>query len=142
MKKYFLIGTFLVVGMLAYNLYSPNVCFGSGCEAVSNTEESVTLSNPKNIQEQLSADKIILIDVREGEEWSIGHIFGAKHIPLGSLNLDTTNSLPKDKPIYIYCRSGRRAVSAETIMKKLGFEKAKGIGGIIEWQENGGILVQ
>jgi rhodanese-related sulfurtransferase len=142
MKKYFLIGAFLIMGLFAYNVYSPAVCFGSECGVISSIEQTASLSSPKIIQKQLNANLFVLIDVREDEEWAAGHISGAKHIPLGSLNIETTRELPKDKPIYLYCRSGKRAGNAEIIMKGLGFEKAKGIGGIIEWQQNKGELVQ
>jgi rhodanese-related sulfurtransferase len=50
--------------------------------------------------------------------------------------------LPKNIPIYIYCRSGRRAEEAENILLGLKFDKALAIGGIIEWQERGGILIK
>ncbi|HBM45809.1 MAG: Rhodanese family protein [Parcubacteria group bacterium GW2011_GWF2_38_76] len=142
MKKYLLIGTFLTVGLFVYNFYSPGVCLGGECEVISNIEQTASLSNPEIIQKQLNIGQFVLIDVREDEEWDTGHILGAKHIPLSSLNEETTRNIPKDKIVYLYCRSGKRAKNAETIMNDLGFEKAKGIGGIVEWQENGGVLVQ
>lgn len=142
MKKYFLIGAFLTVGFITYNLYTPGVCFGIDCEKISSIEMTASLSSPEIIQKHLDVGQFVLVDVREDEEWAAGHISGAKHIPLGGLNMKTTKDIPKDKPIYLYCRSGKRAGNAEIIMKELGFEKAKGIGGIMEWQENGGVLVQ
>ena len=70
-----------------------------------------------------------------------GHIKGALHITLGNLNTETVKNLPKDIPIYTYCRSGRRAGEAEIKLKELGFNNVEKLGGIIEWQEKGGALV-
>lgn len=142
MKKYFLIGSFFVAGILVYNFNSPAVCLGSECLVSSSVEQLASFANPEIIQKQLNTGKFILIDVREDEEWNVGHIAGAKHLSLATLNQETTKNLPKDKPIYLYCRSGNRAGRAETIMRDLGFENSKNIGGIVEWQKNGGVLIQ
>lgn len=98
--------------------------------------------NPEQILEQIKNNEIILLDVREKYEWDEGHILGAKHIPLGDLNAESTKDLPKDLPVYIYCRSGGRAGVAESALQDFGFEKAKNIGGIIHWQNAGGELVK
>ncbi len=145
MKKYFLGGILLIMAFVSYSFYSPSVCFGSGCgEELTNEkmENLENLSDPKTIQEELNAGKIVLIDVREKSEWDAGHIAGASHIALGDLNAETTKDLPKDIPIYLYCRSGARAGTAEEIMRGLGFSDVKNLGGIIDWQENGGVLVK
>jgi rhodanese-related sulfurtransferase len=98
--------------------------------------------NPQKITEQVKNNEAILLDVREDYEWNDGHILNAKHVPLGNLNELTTRDFSKDLPIYIYCRSGGRAGVAESILKDLGFEKAENIGGIINWQDEGGELVK
>jgi len=97
---------------------------------------------PEIINKQVANNEITLLDVREDSEWDAGHIAGAKHIALGNINSDTTKDLPKDTPIYIYCRSGKRAAEAELKLKALGFDKTEDIGGITYWQERGGDLVE
>lgn len=142
MKKILLLGTFLAVAIFTYNNFTPAVCLGSECADVVSTEQVASFSSPNFFRNSMEKGYYTLLDVREKSEWDAGHIEGAKHIPLGSLNADTTKDIPKDKPVYIYCRSGRRAESAEAMMKVLGFSQAKNIGGVIEWQENGGVLVK
>lgn len=97
---------------------------------------------PKIINEQVANSEIILLDVREGSGWDVGHIAGAKHIALGNINSETTKELPKDAIIYVYCRSGKRAGEGEIKLRSLGFQKAENIGGITYWQERGGDLVK
>lgn len=98
--------------------------------------------NPQKILEQVKNKEIILLDVREDNEWEAGHIAGAEHLPLGKINDLTTRDFKKDTPIYIYCRSGGRAGVAESILQDLGFTNVKNLGGIIEWQQEGGELVK
>lgn len=98
--------------------------------------------NPQQISKQVENKEIVLIDVREKDEWDDGHIEGAKHIPLGSLNAEAVNDLSKDSKIYTYCRSGGRAGRAAQILQNMGFKNTQNMGGVIEWQNNGGELVR
>ncbi|MFZ3008961.1 MAG: rhodanese-like domain-containing protein [Minisyncoccia bacterium] len=97
--------------------------------------------NPQQIQKLVDSGEVVLIDVREKDEWDAGHIEGAMHIPLGSLNAETVKDLSKDSKIYAYCRSGGRAGRAAQTLQNIGYKNAENMGGVIEWQENGGKLV-
>ena len=98
--------------------------------------------NTKQFLADLHAGQFVLVDVREPEEWKEGHIDGAVLIPLGSISATSTNNLPHNKPIYIYCRSGHRAKLAEGALRALGFDNATAVGGILDWQSQGGALVK
>lgn len=98
--------------------------------------------NPENIKKEIENNEIILLDVREEYEWNLGHIAGARLIPLGSLNMETTKDLSKSLSIYVCCRSGSRAGEAVMILKQLGFNKVINIGGIMDWQGKGGELIR
>lgn len=100
--------------------------------------------NPKQIIEQIEKGEIVLIDVREKDEWDAGHIQGAIHISLGELEAeaDILKTLPKNLQIYTYCQSGSRAGRAEYKLRELGFSNVKNLGGVTEWQRNGGELVR
>jgi len=57
------------------------------------------------------------IDVRELDEWLQGHLEGAKHLPLSQLKKGLIpTDLPKDQPLYLYCRSGGRAKIAKSLL--------------------------
>ncbi len=79
------------------------------------------------------AAKPLLIDVREEWEWDIGHIAGAKLIPMGTLP-DSVGELPKDGDIVLYCHSGNRSRSAAAWMRGEGFAKVQSMaGGVKAW---------
>jgi phage shock protein E len=65
----------------------------------------------------------IIIDVREPEEYTRGHIDGAINIPPSKLmgELDELENVPKDSEIILYCNSGSRSNMAMNILKDKGF---------------------
>ena len=82
--------------------------------------------------ENLMKNKEFLLDVREDYEYQDGHIKGAVNLPLREI-LEKKDILPKDKDIYVYCRSGHRSADAVNFLKSLGFEKVHNIeGGFID----------
>ena len=83
----------------------------------------------------MNNDDVVVLDVRENNEYSTGHIRNAIHIPMASLN-KRINELEKykNKAILAYCRSGSRSNQACRSLSKLGFEKVSNLaGGIMAW---------
>ncbi|MDQ5968965.1 MAG: phage shock protein [Patescibacteria group bacterium] len=141
MNRYIFISILIAGGLIVYGGYASR-CSGAECD-IKNTDNQInTKMNLEQIKKQVESNEVFLLDVREVNEWDLGHIAGAKLISLGNINAETTKDLPKDMPIYVYCRSGSRAGQAVTALKQLGFSNAINIGGIIHWQEEGGELVQ
>ena len=68
------------------------------------------------------------LDVRTPEEYENGHIKGSKHIPLCQLR-DRVNEIPKDRPVYVHCRSGQRSYNAVMALQQLGFDNVKNFAG-------------
>jgi sulfur dioxygenase len=77
-----------------------------------------------------------LLDVREPDEFTgaLGHIAGAKLIPLGSL-VNNLEQLSKEKPVVVVCRSGARSAQATMMLKNAGFAKVANLaGGMQRWR--------
>ena len=76
-----------------------------------------------------------LIDVRTPKEYANGFIKNAKNINIFDDNfLDQMSVLDKSKPVYVYCKSGRRSGKAAIQLKEAGFTKVYDFeGGITEW---------
>ena len=71
------------------------------------------------IQEIKNANNYILVDVRTKEEYDEGHLKDALNIPYDII--DENVELDKSKTILVYCKSGKRASTAETTLKNLGY---------------------
>ena len=82
------------------------------------------------------AKDVQLVDVRTPLEYSQGHIPGALNIDyLSGQFKSKLESLDKNKPVYIYCRSGQRSASAAREMSQLGFQQIYDLqGGIGSWE--------
>lgn len=83
----------------------------------------------------LNDDNTIVLDVREANEFSGGHIRNAIHIPLSSLD-KRLNEIEKysGRSVLVYCRSGNRSYTACKKLKKAGFASAVNLhGGIMAW---------
>lgn len=84
-------------------------------------------------------ERLEIIDVREAAEFSgaLGHIAGAKLIPLGEL-AGRAGEISRNKPVVTVCRSGARSAQAVTVLLKAGFgEVANLAGGMLRWRADG-----
>ena len=80
-----------------------------------------------------STEKRMLIDVREPGEYKTGYINGAKNIPLSQLS-GRLGEIPKDKAVFLYCRSGMRSKNAARILLKNGHTGLVHLqGGLSAW---------
>jgi phage shock protein E len=117
----------------------------TGCKSKENTEnkESETVVKraaftnikPDEAKKRLDAgENIILLDVRTEEEYKEGYIDGAMLIPLDKLQSEAEfKLLDKNAPIFIYCRSGRRSITAVGILASQGYNNLYNLGGILDW---------
>ncbi|WKY48257.1 rhodanese-like domain-containing protein [Eubacteriaceae bacterium ES3] len=80
-----------------------------------------------------SGEKIVLVDVREENEYVQGHIPGSINIPLS--RIEQAEKVLKDKAakIFVYCLSGGRSSRAGEYLSKVGYSDVTNIGGISTW---------
>ncbi len=113
------------------NEWNPDILNLLALTALGKDKEVSTDVEAKDI-ETLSKDKEFLLDVREEYEYEAGHVKGAVNIPLREI-LSQKDSLPKDRDIYVYCRSAHRSADAVNFLKSLGFDKVHNVeGGFID----------
>jgi sulfur dioxygenase len=92
---------------------------------------------PQSLEE--AAAPVEVIDVREPDEYvgPLGHIRGAKLIPLGQLGR-RLDELPRDRPLVIVCRSGARSAQATVALQRAGFPQVANLsGGMLRWRGEG-----
>ena len=87
-----------------------------------------------NVNEIDKIKDAYIIDVREDIELKeTGTIKGAVHIPMMTVP-NNLNKIPKDREIYILCRSGRRSYDVSAYLCELGYDAVNLAGGIIEYR--------
>jgi rhodanese-related sulfurtransferase len=92
---------------------------------------------PKMVEELRTTGAIVIIDVREPDEYAEGRIPGSMLIPLGEL-ANRTDEVPTDVPVVMVCRSGNRSTQAVQILQKAGFTNIHSMtGGMNAWSEAG-----
>lgn len=87
-------------------------------------------------KELLDSDKsCLMVDVREEEEYITGHAENALLFPVDDIDEASAAMLLPDKnrPIILYCRSGRRSAEASEKLSKLGYTKLYDVGSLIGW---------
>lgn len=95
---------------------------------------------PEECDALLKQQDVQLVDVRTEQEYGNGHLKEAILINIQGQDFTTkaTQQLDKQKPVIIYCRSGRRSMQAAQILVNEGFETVYNMkGGILAWQAEG-----
>ena len=114
----------------------------SGAEVIRQIRSQVEEVDPSDVKATLSnGNGIVLLDVRESDEWDAGHLPGAKHVARGYLESRVEGAIGSDRSqrVIVYCASGQRsALAANTLRELLGYENVASMnGGITLWKDRG-----
>ncbi len=86
--------------------------------------KQVRVSEVRHLVEQGA----VIIDVREENEFAVGHVKGAKNIPLSQFR-ERMHEIPKDVPVYIHCRSAQRSYNAVMALENSGYDNVYNVSG-------------
>jgi len=122
--------------------------------AVDDTDElNIKTVTVHDVQKALSnGNEIVVIDVRDPHEWDISAIEGTLRIPKPDIQLAKNGILagrkmweetilkdiPKDKTLYVHCRSGKRSADSIGFLSEVGYDLDKMYnvtGGILAWAD-------
>ena len=113
------------------------------CPVCSKNKEDIILEHTSpmcSIIPEITPDQVQhkndarLIDVRERDEWDVGHIDGADHIALSWLMAGNVPEIDKDQDIILYCQKGMRSLQAAQHLAGLGFSNLRNMtGGYEKW---------
>ncbi|HEY2762898.1 MAG TPA: rhodanese-like domain-containing protein [Pseudonocardiaceae bacterium] len=89
------------------------------------------------------SDDVVLLDVREDDEWTAGHAPQAVHVPMGQVpqRLDEIAAAFPDPPVYVVCRSGMRSAQITAYLAGIGLDAVNVDGGMQSWLADGRPLV-
>jgi len=96
---------------------------------------------PSECAERVRSGESLLVDVREPNEWALGHAEGAKLLSLSDLSGPRTDWKPflagaAGREILLYCAAGGRSAIAAKVLASEGF-KAVNAGSLGEWRSFG-----
>ena len=98
--------------------------FGSGAPSLTAVEVNEKLKFGKHP---------LVLDVRQPDEYRLGHIVGSKLIPLNELHR-RMKELPQGREIVCVCASGSRSASAAKTLAKEGYTVFDMQGGMLAWR--------
>ena len=106
---------------------------GCGGNAADGSYHQITQEEAKKM---MDTQEVIILDVREQDEYDSGHIPRAVLLPVGTINEDTAAEVipEKDSTVLVYCRSGNRSKTAAAALASLGYTKIYEFGGINTWR--------
>ena len=105
---------------------------GCGGTAADGSYQQITQEAAK---EMMDTQEVIILDVREQDEYDSGHIPGAVLLPGGTIDETTAAEVipEKDSTVLVYCRSGNRSKTASSTLAELGYTSIYEFGGINTW---------
>ncbi len=107
---------------------------------VNESRARIKETNVAEVKKRMDAgEKFTLIDVREDNEWTRGHIPGAVHLGRGIIERDIENRNPdKSAELVLYCGGGYRSAMSADNLQKMGYTNVSSMdGGWRGWTEAG-----
>ena len=112
----------------------------SGMDLINEAKTRIREVTPAQVKEMRArGENAVYLDVREPNEWNLGHLPGAMHIPRGTLETKVEAVLPRDRRIVIYCAGGNRSALAADTLQQMGYQDVVSMsGGFTGWAQSGG----
>jgi rhodanese-related sulfurtransferase len=102
---------------------------------VADAKTKVTEISPTDAAEKMKSEEVVVIDVREADEWDEGHIPDAIHLSRGTIELDIEEKVPDSgTTIICHCGGGGRSALAAESLQKMGYKNVRSMaGGLKAW---------
>lgn len=108
-------------------------------ELVAEAKKKVIEISPTDAAAKMQNDNVVLIDVRERDEWNEGHIQHAVHLSRGTIELEIEEKVPDIETMVIcHCGGGGRSALAAESLQKMGYKNVRSLaGGFKAWKALG-----
>ena len=121
----------ITLPLLAFTLFIMSSCVQC---SVSHTSGDFRRVDVAEFKEFIANPDVQLVDVRTAEEYNAGHIPGSINIDVLKGHEELTATLDPERPVALYCRSGRRSETAGWVLEKVFFRNVVDLkGGYNEW---------
>lgn len=112
----------------------------TGEDLVEEAKQQIEEVTPEQVREMQARDeRVVYLDVREPNEWNLGRLPRAVHLPRGNLETKIEALIDRNQKVVIYCARGNRSALAALTMKQMGYEGVASMArGFMGWADIGG----
>jgi sulfur-carrier protein adenylyltransferase/sulfurtransferase len=109
----------------------------SGQDLIDEAKRQIDEVTPEQVRDmQARNEDVVYLDVREPNEWNLGRLPRAVHIPRGNLESKVEGVVDRGQKVVVYCARGNRSALAALTMKQMGYDNVASMsGGIQRWSE-------
>lgn len=95
----------------------------TGQDLIEEAKQQIEEVTPEQVREmQAHNERVVYLDVREPNEWNLGRLPQAIHLPRGNLETKVEGMVDRSQRVVIYCARGNRSALAALTMKQMGYE--------------------
>jgi rhodanese-related sulfurtransferase len=95
----------------------------TGQDLIDEAKQQIDEVTPEQVREmQARNERVVYLDVREPNEWNLGHLPQAVHLPRGNLETKVEAMIDRTQRVVVYCARGNRSALAALTMKQMGYE--------------------
>jgi len=116
----------------------------TGQDLVEEAKRQIDEVTPEQVRElQAHNARVVYLDVREPNEWNLGRLPHAVHLPRGNLESKVEGMIDRTQKVVIYCARGNRSALAALTMKQMGYENVVSMaGGMQGWAAINGEIAE
>ncbi len=109
-------------------------------QLIAEAKAQITEVTAREVQDRLArGEALVLIDIREQNEWNLGHARPAQYIGRGVLESQIEAKVPRDAHVVLMCASGNRSALAARVLEEMGYAHVASMaGGFRDWVAAGG----
>jgi len=114
--------------------------YKTGTDLVTEAKQRIREHTPREVLAMLQKNAaVVYLDVREPNEWNLGHLPNAMHIPRGNLESNIEARAGREEAIVIYCARGNRSALAADTLQQMGYANVSSMAdGFGAWIAIGG----
>ena len=95
----------------------------TGEALIEEAKQQIEEVTPEQVREmQARSERVVYLDVREPNEWNLGRLPQAVHLPRGNLETKVESLIDRNQKVVIYCARGNRSALAALTMKQMGYQ--------------------
>lgn len=112
----------------------------TGQDLIDEAKQQIKEVTPEQVRDmQARNERVVYLDVREPNEWNLGRLPHAIHLPRGHLEAKVEGIIERKQKVVIYCARGNRSALAALTMKQMGYENVASMArGFVGWADING----